>query len=72
MKEVSVTEKQAIRFSNGGQLSYERLKNADFEDGQLLRVKCGDKFLGVGYADNANAQIAIKCVINQWPVNSEQ
>lgn len=65
MKEVSVTEKQAIRFSNGGQLSYERLKNADFEDGQLLRVKCGDKFLGVGYADNANAQIAIKCVINK-------
>jgi len=62
--EVKVTEKQAVRFSNGGQLSYERLKNADFADGQLLRVKFGDKFLGVGYADNANAQIAIKCVIN--------
>ncbi len=65
LPEVSVTEKQAIRFSNGGQLSYERLKNADFEDGQLLRIKYGDVFLGVGYADNTNQQIAIKCVINQ-------
>ena len=65
LKEVQVTEKQASRFSNGGQLSYERLKNANFTDGQLLRVKFGDKFLGVGYADNKNEQIAIKCVINQ-------
>lgn len=72
LTEVKVTEKQAVRFSNGGQLSYERLKNADFADGQLLRVKFGDKFLGVGYADNANAQIAIKCVINQWSVISGQ
>ena len=66
LPEVFVTVKQAVRFSNGGQLSYERLKNADFSDGQLLRVKFGDKFLGVGYADNENSQIAIKCVINHW------
>lgn len=66
LREVYVTEKQAVRFSNGGQLAYERLKNADFSDGELLRVKHNDKFLGVGYADNDNKQIAIKCVINQW------
>lgn len=66
LKEVKVTEKQAIRFSNGGQLSYERLKNANFEENELLRVKFGDKFLGVGIADNENSQIAIKCVINQY------
>ncbi len=66
LKEVNVTEKQAIRFSNGGQLSYERLKNADFKNGELLRVKHNDIFLGVGYADNANSQIAIKCVINKF------
>ena len=65
LREVKVTEKQAIRFGNGGQLAYERLKNASFEDGELLRIKFNDKFLGVGIADNANAQIAIKCVINQ-------
>ena len=66
LPEVFVTEKQAVRFSNGGQLSYERLKNVNFEDGQLLRIKFGEKFLGVGYADNQKEQIAIKCVINQF------
>lgn len=72
LREVKVTEKQGVRFGNGGQLAYERLKNASFEDGELLRIKFNDKFLGVGIADNQNRQIAIKCVINQWPVNSEQ
>jgi tRNA pseudouridine55 synthase len=65
MREVQVTEKQAIRFGNGGQLAFERLKNADFTEGELLRVKYKDKFLGVGIADNEKAQIAIKCVINK-------
>ena len=65
LKEVFVTEKQALRFSNGGQISYERLKNTNFEEGELLRIKYQNKFLGVGYADNEKAQIAIKCVINQ-------
>ncbi len=65
LREVSVTEKQAIRFSNGGQLSYERLKCFDFTDGELVRVKFCDKFLGIGYADNENLQLAIKCVINR-------
>ena len=65
LREIKVTEKQAIRFSNGGQLAYERLKNASFEAGELVRVKYEDKFLGVGYADNEKQQIAIKCVINK-------
>lgn len=72
LREVNVTEKQAIRFSNGGQLSYERLKNADFKAGELLRVKHNNVFLGVGYADNENGQIAIKCVANQFTVKSGQ
>ena len=65
LREIAVTEKQAIRFSNGGQLAFERLKNAVFEDGELVRVKFGNKFLGVGYADNEKQQISIKCVINK-------
>lgn len=65
LREVKVTEKQAIRFSNGGQLAFERLKFSDFSDGELLRIKHNDVFLGVGYADNKNEQIAIKCVINK-------
>ena len=65
LRQIKVTEKQAIRFLNGGQLAYERLKEAEFEDGELVRVKHGGLFLGVGYADNQKKQIAIKCVINQ-------
>lgn len=65
LSELQVTEKQAVRFSNGGQLSYERLHKADFSDHELVRVKYKDKFLGIGYADNEKKQIAIKCVINQ-------
>lgn len=66
LREVKVTEKQAIRFSNGGQLSYERLKNIDFYDGELVRVYYRDLFLGVGIADNKNGHLAIRCVINQY------
>lgn len=66
LKDIYVTEKQAVRFSNGGQLAYERLKNADFTDGELLRIKHNNVFLGVGIADNANEQITIKCVISKW------
>lgn len=65
-REISVTEKQAIRFSNGGALAYDRLKKADFSDGELLRVKFGSLFLGLGFADNENKQVNIKCVINQY------
>ena len=72
LKQVFVTEKQAVRFSNGGQLSFERLKNTDFKDGELLRIKYKNTFLGVGYADNENSQIAIKCVVNQWSVTAEK
>lgn len=62
--EISVTEKQAVRFQNGGQLGFDRLKNADFCDGQLLRVKFGETLLGIGIADNEKQQVAIKCILN--------
>ena len=65
LREVLVSGKQAVRFSNGGQLAYERLKVSDFADGELVRVKFNDKFLGIGFADNEKQQIAIKCIINQ-------
>ncbi len=61
---VTVTQKQAIRFSNGGQLDLDRLKIGDFFDGQLLRVKYEDVFLGLGIVDTAKNQLSIKCVIN--------
>ena len=65
LREVNVSEKQAIRFSNGGQLGFDRLRETNFGSGELLRVKHKDKFLGIGYADNEKEQIAIKCIINR-------
>lgn len=64
LREVSVTEKQAVRFCNGGQLDLDRLKIKDLTDGELVRVKLNDKFLGVGIAGLEKNQLAIKCIIN--------
>lgn len=64
LREVFVTEKQAFRFCNGGQLDLERLKTKNFTDGELVRVKLTDEFLGVGIADLSKNQLAIKCIIN--------
>ncbi len=62
--EISVTQKQAVRFCNGGQLAFERLKNTDFENGKIYRIKFENIFVGLGVADTKNSQIAIKCIIN--------
>ncbi len=66
LRECKVTQNQAVRFCNGGQLSFERLNITDFTDGELVRVKFGKLFLGVGCADTANKQLNIKCVINKF------
>lgn len=63
LREVSVTEKQAVRFCNGGQLDFDRLKPNKLSDGELIRVKLADKFLGIGYADLTKNQLAIKCIV---------
>lgn len=66
IRELFVTERQAERFSHGGQLGFERLKESNFYDGELVRVKTADKFIGLGYADLENSQIAIKCIVNNF------
>lgn len=65
LKEINVTQKQAIRFCNGGQLSFDRLHipTDSFYENEMFRIKYNDLFLGVGYADCENKQIAIKCII---------
>lgn len=64
LPEIFVTEKQAVRFCNGGQLAFDRLKNCDFKDRELYRIKFEDTFVGIGTADIMNRQMAIKCIIN--------
>lgn len=58
--EVNVTPKQAVRFLNGGELSYERLAKAP--RGVLCRVKCGDRFLGLAENDCENRALKVKCL----------
>lgn len=64
LREINVSEKQAVRFCNGGQLMFERLKVTDFNDGELFRIKYNEKLLGIGFADCKKEQIGIKCILN--------
>lgn len=64
LPEINVTDKQATRFCNGGQLGYEHLQISALPDGQLFRVKNKGLLLGIGVADNEKKQINIKCIIN--------
>ncbi len=65
LPEVKVTEKQAIRFCNGGQLDLDRIKLVNVNDGDLYRVKHNDLFLGLGVIEKEKNQLAIKCIINK-------
>ena len=64
LPEISVTQKQAVRFCNGGQLGFDRLHIDKVSDGELFRVKYCEKLLGIGFADCEREQIGIKCIIN--------
>ena len=68
LRAVNITQKQATRFCNGGQLSFERLNipTDDFFDGELFRIKHNGVFLGVGFADIKRQQVAVKCVIRNY------
>ncbi len=65
MKKVSITEKQAVRFSNGGQLDLDRLKGEKLEDGELCRVYYNDIFLGLGRADFQKNWLCIGCLVQE-------
>lgn len=58
-REVTVSPAQATRFSNGGALGLERLRNLPKEaaDGEILRVKHEGKFLGLGIIKDTELKI---------------
>lgn len=64
LRSVEVTLRQAVRFSNGGQLDFERLKDDFNTNGELVRVKYSDKLVGIGVVDTEKNHIAIKCLVN--------
>lgn len=50
-----ITEKQAVRYFNGGELDLERVRMATQpEDGDLVRVSSAGKFIGLGRIDKEN------------------
>lgn len=59
---VYISEKQAFRFCNGGELDYSRIRNFEpKENRELLRVYSADKtFLGLGEADSEKQLLRVK------------
>lgn len=62
MPQIQISEKQAVRFCNGGTLSLERIKSDGFSNGAHYRVYLGEKFLGLGLADAQNGILKIACL----------
>lgn len=65
MPEIPVSEKQAIRFCNGGALSLDRIKFDAFENEVIYRVYFGEKFLGLGFADTKENTLKIECLVDR-------
>lgn len=63
MPSIQISEKQAIRFGNGGQLSLDRIKYDNFINDNTYRVYCNDKFLGLGLADTQENLLKIECLV---------
>ncbi|MBQ6816627.1 MAG: tRNA pseudouridine(55) synthase TruB [Clostridia bacterium] len=62
LTKVTVTEKQAKRFCNGGALDISRLKFTPNTNGQMVRVCFDNMLLGIGVVNLENNEIKIKCV----------
>ncbi len=66
LRAVNITEKQAVRFCNGGQLDFSRLHIENITENEFIRVKFGNLLLGIGVADIPNNRLNIKCIINNY------
>ena len=66
LNEVFVSDKQAIRFANGGQLGLERLKcDINLTDGEKIRVKHGNELIGIGTVNLKENRVDIACIIKE-------
>ena len=63
-RQVAITKPQAKRFCNGGQLDLSRLKIKNLVDGEIIRVKQDDIFIGLGKVDFANNWLSIHKLFN--------
>ncbi len=63
LRKISVSEKQAVRFLNGGKLDIGRLYFTPKENGEYIRVCRKNDLLGLGEVDLENNEIRIKCIL---------
>lgn len=66
LRAVDVTEKQAVRFCNGGELDISRLKIKNILPNEIIRVCCNNLFLGLGIYNETKGQLSVKCVIRNF------
>lgn len=64
MPQITVSEKQATRFCNGGALSLDRIK-LDFENTVVYRVYFNKRFLGLGRANTNENLLKIECLVDR-------
>lgn len=65
LRQITVTEKQAIRFTNGGELDITRLKINDPKENEKFRVKFNDLLLGIGFFSKEKNSICISNILNK-------
>ncbi len=65
MPAFEVSEKQAVRFSNGGELNLDRIKYSAFENDSLYRVYFNKRFIGLGCADLENNILKIERLVDR-------
>ena len=65
MPQITVSQKQAVRFCNGGELSLDRVKVSGIYDGKIYRVYFDERFLGLGFVDISNNSLKIQCLVDR-------
>lgn len=65
MSKITVSQKQAVRFCNGGTLDLDRIKFDRFDNNALYRVYFNEKFLGLGCADTIENVLKIQCLVDR-------
>lgn len=63
-RQVTVSQPQAKRFCNGGQLDLSRLRIKNLADEEIIRVKFDDTFIGLGKVDFSNNWLLIHKLFN--------
>ncbi len=65
MPKIQISEKQAVRFCNGGVLNLDRIRFNGFKDGAAYRVYFGERFLGLGRAEAGTNLLKIECLVDR-------